>query len=93
MIREQEGRAKIDKLEKLMVKIGIFSVLYIVPAGTVIACSLYEAASLPGYLASFDFLIFLLAALGALFFTLLIAPWSYLRLRRVIFVYLFSLQF
>ena len=27
-------------------KIGIFSVLYIVPAGTVIACSLYEAASL-----------------------------------------------
>ena len=25
-----------------MVKIGIFSVLYIVPAGTVIACGLYE---------------------------------------------------
>jgi len=49
VIKEQEGRAKIDKLEKLMVKIGIFSVLYIVPAGTVIACSLYEAASLPGW--------------------------------------------
>ena len=30
-----------------MVKIGIFSVLYIIPAGTVIACSFYEAASLP----------------------------------------------
>ena len=53
VIKEQEGRTKIDKLEKLMVKIGIFSVLYIVPAGTVIACSLYEAASLPGYLPSF----------------------------------------
>ena len=55
VIKEQEGRAKIDKLEKLMVKIGIFSVLYIVPAGTVIACSLYEAASLPGYLPFFVF--------------------------------------
>ena len=42
VIKEQGGRAKIDKLEKLMVKIGIFSVLYIVPAGTVIACSFYE---------------------------------------------------
>jgi len=49
VIKEQEGRAKIDKLEKLMVKIGIFSVLYIVPAGTVIACSLYEAASLASW--------------------------------------------
>ena len=42
VIKEQGGRAKIDKLEKLMVKIGIFSVLYIVPAGTVIACTIYE---------------------------------------------------
>ena len=42
LIKEQGGRAKIDKLEKLMVKIGIFSVLYIVPAGTVIACTIYE---------------------------------------------------
>ena len=45
VIKEQGGRAKIDKLEKLMVKIGIFSVLYIVPAGTVIACGFYELAS------------------------------------------------
>ena len=59
MIKEQEGRAKIDKLEKLMVKIGIFSVLYIVPAGTVIACSLYEAASLPGYFLCFCMFTFL----------------------------------
>ena len=28
-----------------MVKIGIFSVLYIVPAGTVIACTIYELAA------------------------------------------------
>ena len=47
VIKEQGGRAKIDKLEKLMVKIGIFSVLYIVPAGTVIACGFYELASSP----------------------------------------------
>lgn len=45
VIKEQGGRAKLDKLEKLMVKIGIFSVLYIVPAGTVIACVFYELAS------------------------------------------------
>lgn len=45
VIKEQGGRAKIDKLEKLMVKIGIFSVLYIVPAGTVIACGFYELTS------------------------------------------------
>ena len=45
VIKEQGGRAKIDKLEKLMVKIGIFSVLYIVPAGTVIACTIYELAA------------------------------------------------
>ena len=45
VIKEQGGRAKIDKLEKLMVKIGIFSVLYIVPAGTVIACGFYELLS------------------------------------------------
>lgn len=47
VIKEQGGRAKIDKLEKLMVKIGIFSVLYIVPAGTVIACGFYELSSSP----------------------------------------------
>ena len=45
VIKEQGGRAKIDKLEKLMVKIGIFSVLYIVPVGTVIACGFYELFS------------------------------------------------
>ena len=33
---------KTDKLEKLMVRIGIFSVLYTVPATIVIACYFYE---------------------------------------------------
>ncbi|XP_014485798.1 PREDICTED: frizzled-7 [Dinoponera quadriceps] len=33
---------KTDKLEKLMIRIGIFSVLYIVPAMIVIACLFYE---------------------------------------------------
>ncbi|XP_033100418.1 frizzled-4-like [Anneissia japonica] len=35
---------KTDKLERLMVKIGVFSVLYTVPATIVIACSFYERA-------------------------------------------------
>ncbi|EZA58747.1 Frizzled-7 [Ooceraea biroi] len=35
---------KTDKLEKLMIRIGIFSVLYIVPALIVIACLFYEQA-------------------------------------------------
>lgn len=34
---------KADKLEKLMIRIGVFSVLYAVPAGAVIACAAYEA--------------------------------------------------
>lgn len=32
----------VTKLEKLMVRIGIFSVLYTVPAVCVIACNVYE---------------------------------------------------
>lgn len=35
---------KTDKLEKLMIRIGIFSVLYTVPALIVIACLFYEQA-------------------------------------------------
>lgn len=36
------GGENTDKLEKLMVRIGVFSVLYTVPATCVIACYLYE---------------------------------------------------
>ncbi|ELT92800.1 hypothetical protein CAPTEDRAFT_140195 [Capitella teleta] len=39
---KQQGRGKTDKLEKLMIRIGIFSVLYTVPATIVIACYFYE---------------------------------------------------
>nr|XP_039262264.1 frizzled-4-like [Styela clava] len=38
---KQEG-SKTDKLEQLMVKIGLFSVLYTVPASVVIGCYFYE---------------------------------------------------
>ena len=37
-----EGRGKTDKFEKLMIRIGVFSVLYTVPATIVIACYFYE---------------------------------------------------
>lgn len=40
-IMKHDG-SKTDKLEKLMVRIGIFSVLYTVPAMIVIACYFYE---------------------------------------------------
>nr|NVI73971.1 frizzled 2 [Cucujiformia] len=45
VIKKQGGVGvanKTDKLEKLMIRIGIFSVLYTVPATIVIACYLYE---------------------------------------------------
>ncbi|KAG8188665.1 hypothetical protein JTE90_026769 [Oedothorax gibbosus] len=38
----QQARAKADKLEKLMIRIGVFSVLYTVPATITIACYIYE---------------------------------------------------
>ncbi|XP_074662606.1 frizzled-5-like [Tubulanus polymorphus] len=37
-----QGGQKTDKLEKLMIRIGVFSVLYTVPATIVIACYFYE---------------------------------------------------
>ncbi|XP_013422104.1 frizzled-5 [Lingula anatina] len=39
---KQQGGQKTDKLEKLMIRIGVFSVLYTVPATIVIACYFYE---------------------------------------------------
>nr|XP_032832688.1 frizzled-4 [Petromyzon marinus] len=41
----QKGGAKTDKLERLMVKIGVFSVLYTVPATCVIACYFYQISN------------------------------------------------
>nr|CAH7744072.1 unnamed protein product [Callosobruchus chinensis] len=40
----KKAGSKADKLEKLMIRIGIFSVLYTVPATIVIGCYLYENA-------------------------------------------------
>lgn len=47
VIKQQGGigaGSKADKLEKLMIRIGIFSVLYTVPATIVIGCYLYESS-------------------------------------------------
>uniref|UniRef100_A0A8C5MUA7 Frizzled class receptor 8 n=1 Tax=Leptobrachium leishanense TaxID=445787 RepID=A0A8C5MUA7_9ANUR len=38
----KQGGTKTDKLEKLMIRIGVFSVLYTVPATIVVACFFYE---------------------------------------------------
>lgn len=47
VIKQQVGRSKADKLEKLMIRIGVFSVLYTVPASVVIGCHYYEARYMP----------------------------------------------
>lgn len=39
---KRQGQGKIDKLERLMIRIGVFTVLYTVPATIVIACYFYE---------------------------------------------------
>lgn len=41
-VLRQQTRSKTDKLEKLMVRIVIFSILYIVPSVLVISCHIYE---------------------------------------------------
>nr|6WW2_R Chain R, Frizzled-5,Soluble cytochrome b562 [Homo sapiens] len=38
----ERARSTLDKLEKLMIRIGIFTLLYTVPASIVVACYLYE---------------------------------------------------
>lgn len=47
VIKQQVGRSKADKLEKLMIRIGVFSVLYTVPASVVIGCHYYEVKYMP----------------------------------------------
>lgn len=42
---ERDSNAKTDKLERLMVRIGVFSVLSTVPTTAVIACYFYEYAN------------------------------------------------
>ncbi|CAG4961343.1 unnamed protein product [Parnassius apollo] len=53
VIKRQGGvgaGSKADKLEKLMIRIGVFSVLYAVPAGAVLGCLAYEAGGRAGWL-------------------------------------------
>lgn len=45
---------KTDKLEKLMIRIGIFSVLYTVPALIVIACLFYEQANFDNWMLTWN---------------------------------------
>ncbi|XP_050532207.1 frizzled-2-like [Daktulosphaira vitifoliae] len=53
VIKQQVGRSKADKLEKLMIRIGVFSVLYTVPASVVIGCYYYEARYMSDRIAHF----------------------------------------
>lgn len=45
----KQGGTKTDKLEKLMIRIGIFTVLYTVPATIVVACYFYEQHNRPSW--------------------------------------------
>ena len=45
----KQDRGNRDKLEKLMFRIGVFSVLYTVPASVVIACLVYEQHRRPAW--------------------------------------------
>lgn len=38
----KQGGTKTDKLERLMLRIGVFTVLYMVPATVIVACHFYE---------------------------------------------------
>ncbi|XP_011066384.1 PREDICTED: frizzled-2 [Acromyrmex echinatior] len=51
VIKRQPG-AKADKLEKLMIRIGVFSVLYTLPASVVLGCHMYESALRDEWLSS-----------------------------------------
>ncbi|CAK8674746.1 unnamed protein product [Clavelina lepadiformis] len=42
VVKHEGGTNKVEKLERLMVRIGVFSVLYTVPATVMIACLFYE---------------------------------------------------
>ena len=42
MLKKQQGQAKTTKLEKLMIRIGIFSILYTIPVTCLLSCYFYE---------------------------------------------------
>ncbi|XP_077584710.1 frizzled-5 [Stigmatopora nigra] len=45
----KQGGTKTDKLERLMIRIGLFGVLYTVPAAVVVACLFYEQHRRPDW--------------------------------------------
>uniref|UniRef100_A0A2K5LNM3 Frizzled class receptor 8 n=1 Tax=Cercocebus atys TaxID=9531 RepID=A0A2K5LNM3_CERAT len=47
VIKQQDGPTKTHKLEKLMIRLGLFTVLYTVPAAVVVACLFYEQHNRP----------------------------------------------
>ncbi|XP_063159495.1 frizzled-8 [Candoia aspera] len=47
VIKQQGGPTKTHKLEKLMIRLGLFTVLYAVPAASVVACLFYEQHNRP----------------------------------------------
>ncbi|ELK36729.1 Frizzled-8 [Myotis davidii] len=47
VIKQQGGPTKTHKLEKLMIRLGLFTVLYTVPAAIVVACLFYEQHNRP----------------------------------------------
>uniref|UniRef100_A0A8C3HUR1 Frizzled class receptor 8 n=1 Tax=Chrysemys picta bellii TaxID=8478 RepID=A0A8C3HUR1_CHRPI len=47
VIKQQGGPTKTHKLEKLMIRLGLFTVLYTVPAASVVACLFYEQHNRP----------------------------------------------
>ncbi len=51
-IKHQDGNKleKIDKLEKLMLRISVFSVMYVVPALATLACLLYQSTMMSSWL-------------------------------------------
>jgi len=48
-VMKRDG-TRTDKLERLMLRIGTFSLLYMVPASTVLGCYLYEYIHLPDWM-------------------------------------------
>ncbi|XP_071449166.1 frizzled-5-like [Hetaerina americana] len=48
--QQYHQHSQADKLEKLMIRIGVFSVLYTVPATVVIGCHFYEASMRPEWM-------------------------------------------
>lgn len=54
-LMKMDGTFKTDKLEKLMIRIGFFSMLYLCPAILLLACYYYEHSNIDSFLLSWLF--------------------------------------